>query len=145
MRTGETEGLASDMPLEQDDPLNSLTHGIETEHIIGAAFEVLNTLRHGLLEKPYENALCIEFALRGIPFHQQPRYPVLYKEVRVGEYIPDLIAYDRIVVEAKTIDRITDHELGQMLNYLRITGYRVGLILNFKRARLDWKRVIAGP
>jgi GxxExxY protein len=128
-----------------EDPRLSLTHGVETDLIINAAFEVLNTLGHGLLEKPYENALCVEFALRGIPFRQQPRYPVLYKETQVGEYVPDLIVHDRIVVDTKTIDRIGQHELGQMLNFLHITGHMVGLILNFKRARLEWKRVANTP
>lgn len=103
--------------------------------------EVINTLGHGLLEKPYENALCVELRLRGLDFRQESRYQVKYKGVQVGEYIPDLIVSDRVVVEAKTIDRITDHDLGQMLNYLRITGLSAGLIINFKRAKLEWKRV----
>lgn len=103
--------------------------------------EVLNVLGHGLLEKPYENALAVEFSLRNIPFEQQPTYDVLYKNEPVGLYVPDLIVREVIVVDAKTTDRITDHELGQMINYLRITGHRVGLILNFKRAKLEWKRV----
>jgi GxxExxY protein len=120
----------------------SIVHASETEAIIGAFFEVINTLGHGFLEKPYENALCVELSLRGIPFVQQPRFPINYKSVLVGEYIPDLIAFDRVVVDAKTIDRITDHELGQMLNYLRITSLPIGLIINFKRSRLEWKRVI---
>lgn len=114
----------------------------ETEEIIGCAMEVLNVLGHGLLEKPYENALTVEFRLRGIKFDQQPTFDVIYKNEQVGLYVPDLIVRDAVVVDAKTIDRITDHELGQMLNYLRITGHRVGLILNFKRAKLEWKRVI---
>ena len=109
--------------------------------IIGCSMEVLNELGHGLLEKPYENALCVEFGLRDIPFVQQPRYSVLYKNVQVGEYIPDLIVFGTIVVDTKVIDRITDHEIGQMLNYLKITGHRVGLIINFKKAKLEWKRV----
>ena len=112
-----------------------------TKEIIGASFEVLNTIGHGLLEKSYENALCIELGLRGIPFVQQPRFPVIYKSVLVGEFVPDIIVQDRIVVDTKTIERITDHELGQMLNYLRITNLRIGLIVNFKRARLEWRRV----
>ena len=62
--------------------------------------------------------------------------------MKVGEYIPDLIAYGFVVVDTKVIDRITDQELGQMLNYLKTTGHPVGLILNFKRARLEWKRVL---
>jgi len=113
----------------------------ETHQIIGCAMEVLNTLGHGLLEKPYENALCVEFGLRGIPFWQQPRYDILYKTVKVGEYIPDIIVFNQIVVDTKTIDEITNHEKGQILNYLRITGLRVGLILNFKCARLAWERL----
>lgn len=121
-------------------------HGLilkaETETIVGCAFEVLNELGHGLLEKPYENALVVEFGLRAVPCEQQRRYDVLYKTVKVGEYAPDLIAFGCVVMDAKVIERITDHELGQMLNYLKITGHPVGLILNFRRARLEWKRVV---
>ncbi len=121
-------------------------HGLrfeqETGAIVSCAFEVLNALGHGLVEKPYENSLCVEFSLRGIPWCQQPRYEVIYKTVKVGEFIPDLIAFGFVVVDTKVIERITDHELGQMLNYLKITGHPVGLILNFKRGRLEWKRVI---
>jgi GxxExxY protein len=119
-----------------------ILHKQEVYTIVNCAIEVLNEVGHGLHEKPYENALVVEFGLRDIPFSQQQRYPVLYKTVQVAEYIPDLIAYGNIVVDTKVIDRITDHEMGQMLNYLRITGLQVGLILNFKRARLEWKRVV---
>lgn len=116
--------------------------GAETKAIIGAAMEVLNELGHGLLEKPYENALAIELGLRGIPFEQQPGYDVVYKNVSVGLYVPDLVVLGSVVVDAKVVGRIGDHELGQMLNYLRLTGLRVGLIINFKRAKLEWRRVV---
>ena len=116
--------------------------GDEVHKIVGCAFEVLNTLGHGLLEKPYENALCVEFKLRGIPFVQQPRFNVVYKNVKVGDYIPDLIAYDSIIIDTKTIERITDVKRGQVLNYLKITGCKVGLILNFKHPKLEWERLI---
>ena len=96
----------------------------EVFQVVGCAMEVLNRLGHGLLEKPYENALVVEFGLNRIPFKQQPRFNVIYKSVRVGEYFPDLIVFDRIVVETKTIDRITDLERGQILNYLKITQLR---------------------
>jgi len=126
--------------------MNTDTHRFEFEEetraIIGCSMEVLNELGHGLLEKPYENALCVEFGIRNIPFIQQARYKVLYKDVQVGEYIPDLIVFNKIVVDTKGIDRITDHETGQMLNYLKITGHKVGLIINFKKAGLEWKRVV---
>ncbi len=121
---------------------HGLTHEALTREVIGCSMEVLNTLGHGLLEKPYENALAVEFGLRGIPFAQQPRFDVTYKEVAVGEYIPDLIVDDKVIVETKVIDHISDHEIGQMLNYLKITGVKIGLIINFKKARLEWKRVI---
>ena len=113
-----------------------------TAAILSSCFEVVNTLGHGLLEKPYENALCVEFDLRGIPYVQQARFPVVYKSVEVGIYVPDLIVLNEVVVDAKVDERITDHELGQMLNYLKITGLEIGLIINFKRARLEWKRVV---
>jgi len=106
------------------------------------AFEVLNALGHGLHEKPYENALVVEFSLAKIPFEQQRRFSVIYKTVQVSEYVPDLIAFGTVIVDPKVIDRITDHERGQMLNYLRITGLKVGLILNFKRAKLEWERIV---
>ncbi len=114
----------------------------EVHDIVGCAFEVLNELGCGLLEKPYENALCIEFRLRGIPFRQQPRFDVIYKGIKVGDYIPDLIAYDNIVIDTKSISGITDIERGQVLNYLKITGCKVGLILNFKHPRLEWERLV---
>ncbi len=114
----------------------------DTEAIIGAAMEVSKLLGHGLLEKPYENALAVEFRLRGIQFGQQPQFDVIYKEERVGLYVPDLIVRNRIIAETKVIDSIGDHEMGQMLNYLTLTGFRVGLILNFKFAQLKWKRVV---
>ena len=110
--------------------------------IVGCAMEVLNELGHGLHEKPYENALVVEFGLRGIPHLQQPRYDVLYKTVKVGQYVPDLIAFNAVVVDAKVVEAITDHERGQMLNYLKITGLKLGVILNFKRAKLEWERIV---
>jgi GxxExxY protein len=99
----------------------------EVYRIVGAAIEVLNAVRHGLHEKPYENALVVEFGLREIPCVQQQRFPVFYKSVQVSEYVPDLIAFGSVIVDAKVIERITDHERGQMLNYLRISGLQVGV------------------
>src|SRR6266404_2648872 len=114
----------------------------EVFQIVGCAIDVLNTLGHGLVEKPYENALVVEFGLRKIPFRQQPSFDVLYKDQKIGLFVPDQIAFDSVVVDTKVIDRITNHERGLMLNYLRITNTRVGVILNFKRAKLEWERVV---
>src|SRR5690606_21297448 len=89
-----------------------------TREIIGAAFEVINEVGHGLHEKPYENALVIELGLRGMLCDQQKQFDVLFKGFKITDYIPDLILAGRIIVDAKVIDRITDFERGQMLNYL---------------------------
>ena len=113
----------------------------EVFQIVGCAIDVLNTIGHGLLEKPYENSLVVEFGLRKIPFRQQPSFDVLYKGQKVGVFVPDLIAFDSVVVDTKVVERITDYERGLMLNYLRITGLRVGIILNFKHRKLEWERI----
>jgi len=114
----------------------------EVFQIVGCAIEVLNTLGHGIVEKPYENALVVEFGLRKIPFWQQPAFDVLYKSQKVGLFVPDLNAFDSAVVDTKVIDRISDHERGLMLNYLRITHLRFGVILNFKHPKLEWERIV---
>ena len=93
-----------------EDQSDNFILGEETGAIIGCAIEVVNQLGHGLLEKPYENALAVEFGLRGIPCRRQPKYNVFYKNIQVGEYIPGLIVFDEIVVEVKTIKKITNHD-----------------------------------
>jgi len=115
---------------------------VETEKIIGFAFEVLNEVGHGLNDKIYENSLVVLFKQNAIAFDQQRRFPVLFRGVVVGEFVPDLITFGLVIVDTKVIDRITDHERGQMLNYLKITKLRVGLILNFKNARLEFERIV---
>lgn len=125
-----------------DEDLRKFPFGKETFEIIGCAMEVLNELGHGYLEKPYENAMTVEFRLRGIPHVQQRLYKILYKGEVVGDYIPDLIAFNAVVVDLKVIERIGNNEIGQMLNYLKATNLPVGLIINFKRPELEWKRVV---
>jgi len=121
--------------------LNLAEHEV-THAVIGAAFEVLNTLGHGLREKTYERALMVEFNLRGIACTQQRTFEVLYKDVRVDEFVPDLVVAGTVIVDTKVIERIGDIERGQMLNYLRITGLEVGLVLNFRRPKLEWERIV---
>ena len=120
-------------------------HVTETEKIIGCAFALLNSLGHGYHEMPYEEALVVDFRYHQIPFAQQACYPIIYRNSKVGEYIPDLVVFGKVVVDTKTIDRITDHEVGRMLNYLRVTGLQVGLILNFKYAKLQFRRLTLTP
>ena len=114
----------------------------ECHKIVGCAMEVLNTIGHGFHEKIYENGLMVEFKMQNVPALQQPEFPVTYKSVELGKCIPDLICFDQIIVDTKTIEQITDHEVGQMLNYLKVTGRQVGLLINFKHAKLEWRRVV---
>ncbi len=102
---------------------------------------MLNELGHGLHEKIYENALVVELRRRGLAVAQQKSFEVLYQGQRVGEFIPDLIVSDKVIVDAKVVDRLGEHEKGQMLNYLKITKLRVGLLLNFRYARMEWERI----
>lgn len=86
--------------------------------------------------------MVVEFEERNIPYSQQQRFAVIYKTVRVGEYIPDLIAFNKVIIDTKVIDKITNIERAQMLNYLKITGLSTGLIINFRRPKLEWERMV---
>lgn len=112
----------------------------EAHAVIGCAFEVFNELGPGLDEKRYENSLLVEFKRKGIACDQRSKFEAPGQDGPAGEATPYLIAANKVVVEARCLDQITDHERGRMLNCLRLTKLPVGLILNFKRARLDWER-----
>jgi len=114
----------------------------ECNQIVGCAMEVLNSVGHGFHEKTYENGLIVEFKIQSIPALQQPEFPIMFKSVELGKYVPDLICFEQVIVDTKTVERISDHEIGQMLNYLKVTGLQVGLLINFKQAKLEWKRVV---
>ena len=113
-----------------------------TYRVVGCAMAVLNELGHGLREKTYERALCVEFRHRGISFEVQHAYPVFYGGEHIDDYIPDLEVEGRLVVEVKTVESIVEEHIGQVLNYLRITGLEAGVILNFKHPKLQWKKVV---
>jgi GxxExxY protein len=113
----------------------------QTATVIGIAYEVMNGIGCGLREKAYERALIREFQLRSIPHDQQRSFPVFYKDTQIDTLIPDLIVFDRIIVDTKTIKFITDVELAQMLSYLKITRLPAGLIINFGKPQVEIKRV----
>jgi len=103
-----------------------------TQEIIGAAIEVHRTLGPGLLESAYELALCHEFTLRSIPFRRQVELPVSYKGVSLGPSLRmDLVVRDAVVVEVKAVEERSPVHASQLLTYLRLSGYRVGLLINF--------------
>lgn len=122
--------------------MTSILFREETYRIVGCAMEVLNFIGHGFHEKIYENALVVEFELRAISCEQQRRFDIVYKDKVVGIYVPDLICFGQIIVDAKTIDSITDVERGKMINYLKVSGRQLGLIINFKHRNIEWERVV---
>lgn len=111
-----------------------------TEVIIGCAFMVHNTLGAGFLEKVYENALFYELKKSGTKVAQQYHIEVAYKDVIVGDYFADLIVEDCCVVELKAVKLIDKNHYAQVMNYLRATGLKTALLLNFGSPRLEIKR-----
>ena len=128
------------MPLNLPD--QPLVHEELSKQVIGAAMEVLNSLKPGLDERLYENALVIELRERGLQIEQQRSFPVDYKGTNIGTLIPDLIVDGRVIVDAKVVTAFNDSHIAQMTGYLAITGLRLAILLNFKSARLEWKRVV---
>ena len=102
-----------------------------TEQIIGCAIEVHRHLGPGLLEQNYEAAMCIEPLKAGLTFERQPAISIEYKGARIGDHRPDLIVSGTVVVELKSVDRFDPVFAAQLLTYLRCTGLRVGLLINF--------------
>ena len=122
--------------------MSNLIHEDLSNSIIGSAMKVLNTLRPGLDEKLYENALVIELRKRGHHVEQQRQFPVHYDGHLIGTMIPDLIVDERVIVDPKVVTAFNETHLAQMLGYLTITGLKLAILINFKHAKLDWKRVV---
>jgi len=121
---------------------NRLIHEELSGKTIGAAMTVLNVLKPGLDEKLYENALVIELLECVHKVEQQRQFPVHYKGRLIGKLIPDMIVDELIVVDTKVVTSFNENHIAQMLGYLAITGLDLALLLNFKHAKLGWKRVI---
>ena len=113
-----------------------------TEKIIGCAYHVLNTLGAGFLEKVYENALAVSVSRMGLSVEQQRRVEVNFENVIVGEYFADLLIEGQVIVEIKAAKSISDAHIAQTLNYLKATGMRVALILNFGTTKLGVRRLV---
>lgn len=116
----------------------------EVYAIAGAAMEVYYQFGTGFLEPVYQQSLQIELARRHIPFEAQKPLDLFYKNVKLEKtYIPDLVCYGQIIVELKVLDRLTNIEVAQLMNYLKITKKHVGLLINFgARPKLEWKRYV---
>jgi GxxExxY protein len=123
------------MPEKPNDP--------KTYAIIGAAMEVHRLLGPGFLEPIYQDALEVELRLRGIPFLREDPIVVYYKETTLAsKYIPDFICFGEIIVELKALTTLSGTEESQILNYLKATNFKVGLLLNFGKPSLEFERYI---
>jgi GxxExxY protein len=119
-----------------------LVEGELTEKILGAAFKVQNTLGAGFLEKVYENALSIELRKSGLAVECQKPFPVKYEGTVVGDYQADLVISAKVVVECKAVNNLDPVHEAQLINYLKASGLRVGLLINFARPKLQYRRLV---
>jgi len=113
-----------------------------TRQIIGAAMEVHSTLGFGFLESVYEEALAVEFRLQDIPFDRQKSLEVCYKGEKVKQFVCGFLVGGAVLVELKAIKDLTGMEVAQVLNYLRATNMKLGLLVNFGASSLQYKRLI---
>jgi GxxExxY protein len=111
---------------EASQELNRLANAV-----IGAALEVHRALGPGLLESVYEEALCIELKLRGLPFVREAAVPVRYKGQIAGELRLDLLVRNALIIELKAVDELAQVHSAQLLSYMRLTGHKLGLLINF--------------
>jgi GxxExxY protein len=114
----------------------------EAYKIIGAAMAVHRELGHGFLEAVYQEAFEIELGLQGIPFESEVALPIDYKEIRLKkQYYADFICYNKIIVETKALNGLDTAHESQLLNYLKATGFKLGLLINFGSPSLQYKRM----
>lgn len=124
-------------------PMNTEKEDPRTRAIIGTAIEVHRQLGHGFLETVYQESLALEFAARDIPFQREVSIAILYKEQTLPcAYRADFICFGDILVELKALATIGGNEQAQVINYLKASGLRLGLLLNFGTPRLQIKRIV---
>ncbi len=114
-----------------------------TEKVIGACFEVLNELGSGFLESVYQKALVIALTQLGLKAAEEVALKVTFRHRIVGDFYPDILVEDRLLIELKAVRALTPEHEAQLLNYLKATGVKVGLLVNFGRRRLEWKRLVS--
>ena len=125
-----------------DEHPDKLLHREVTEKIIGASFEVHRELGYGFLERVYERALQVELIRRGSSAEIEKRVQVQYKEIVVGDYDSDLIVDGCVLVELKVNPSYDRRDEAQLLNVLKATGLKVGLLVNFGRTKVEYKRLV---
>lgn len=118
----------------------------ESFEIIGAAMEVHSIIGCGFTEVIYQEALEKEFILRNIPYSREKIYHVTYKEQVLSKHFrPDFVCYDNVIVELKAIPELTEEHVSQVLNYLKASGIKLGILINFGKDSLEYKRILRNP
>jgi GxxExxY protein len=132
------------MNANEGDTMSELIYAKECYQIIGACFEVYNEKGSGFLEPVYHDCPEMEFGLQKIPFLHEPALWLGYKGLPIRHtYSPDFTCWDKVVVELKAVDKLTDDHVAQVLNYLSATGYELGILVNFGHfPGLEWKRIV---
>jgi GxxExxY protein len=120
----------------------ALMHAEVTEQIIGAAFEVHRVLGYGFLEKVYQRALQVELQIRGMKAEIEQKIKVYYKDQIVGDYAADVTVNDVVLVELKVAAQYNPADEAQLINELKATGTHVGVLINFGREKVSFKRFI---
>jgi len=120
----------------------SLQHEAITKEIIGAAFEVYNQLDYGFLEKVYQRAMKVELNLRGMACELEAPIKVYFKKTLVGDYFADLFVEEKVIVELKVAAAYNASDEAQLLNELKATGTKVGLLINFGKENVEFKRLV---
>jgi len=112
--------------------------------VVGTAMEVYNELGSGFLEAVYQEAMEIELLNRHIPFESQKKLQIQYKDKKLNkEYVADLICYNSVLIELKAVEKLSGKEESQIINYLKATGIKVGVLINFgSKNKLEWKRFV---
>ena len=117
-------------------------YGDLTYRIIGIAMKVHSDLGSGFLEKVYENAMMVLLEKEFIKAEQQKEIVINYYGKGIGNYVADILVDEKIILELKTVDKLTDIHSAQIINYLKATGIKVGLLVNFKNSKLEYKRFV---
>ena len=120
----------------------SLLHEELTEKVIGVCFEVSNELGSGFLESVYQKALTIALTQKGLTVEAQVPLKVKFRGQVVGDFYADILINSKLILELKSTKSINPEHEAQMINYLEATGLNVGLIINFGRTKLEWKRLV---
>lgn len=110
--------------------------------IVGCAMEVHNQLGYGFLEKVYENALLFELKNKNIEVKNQIPIKVYYKGSIIGNYIADVFVEDKVILELKSVEKIIDSHIAQTINYLKATGLKLAIIINFGKEKLEYERIV---